>query len=66
MPAARITLAHFSVSSAMSLPKSAGTGKNRTTQIAEPKNRGEHDLRLPANEISERGRHAAIGHVLHV
>ena len=36
MLAARITLPHFSVSSAMSLPKSAGeTGKHRAAQIGE-------------------------------
>ena len=138
----RITLAHFSVSSAMSLPKSAGeTGKHRApksasralilgsarpalisllslstisagvflgaptpyqrarlvarheiahgrnvrqrlrarrgghrqrAQLAGPdvldrrRHGGEHDLHLPAEQIGERGRRAAIGHVDHV
>ena len=38
MLAARTTLAHFSVSSAMSLPKSAGdTGKRRAAQVGKPR-----------------------------
>ena len=37
MLAARITLAHFSVSSAMSLPKSAGEPiKHRAAQVGKP------------------------------
>ena len=38
MPAARITLPHFSVSSAMSLPKSAGEPrKHRAAEVGEPR-----------------------------
>ena len=38
MLAARITLAHFSVSSAMSLPKSAGEpGKHRAAEVGKPR-----------------------------
>ena len=38
MPANLTTLPHFSVSSAMSLPKSAGEpGKHRAAQIGEPR-----------------------------
>jgi hypothetical protein len=34
---ARITLAHFSVCSAMSLPKSSGERKRRRAQVGEPR-----------------------------
>ena len=38
MPANLTTLPHFSVSSAMSLPKSAGEpGKHRAAQVGEPR-----------------------------
>ena len=38
MLAARITLPHFSVSSAMSFPKSAGEpGKHRAAQVGKPR-----------------------------
>ena len=38
MPANLTTLAHFSVSSAMSLPKSAGEpGKRRAAQVGKPR-----------------------------
>src|SRR5215471_11450161 len=58
MPATLITLAHFAVSSAMSLPKSAGACEHHPAHVGEPLHDlgiGEARVGFPVEVIHDRG-----------